>query len=136
MAVDSLFKLFIFLFIKGNLLAEGVLILSHQMLRLHESILLHLINLQLLQWNIHSFSLELSSQELVLLLQFIDDSPLEDLIRPLVFRLELEIMVLEDNTCLVIWDLFVDILHFLMGWHLHLLYNAVLIVFVFLLCWF
>lgn len=136
MAVDSLFKLFIFLFIKGNLLAEGVLILSHQMLRLHESILLHLINLQLLQWNIHSFSLELSSQELVLLLQFIDDSPLEDLIRPLVFRLELEIMVLENHTCLVIWDLLVDILHFLVGWHLHLFYNAMFIIFVFLLCWF
>ena len=133
MIVHSFFQLFILLLIEGYLFSEGVLIFSNQVLGLHEGILLHLIYLQLLQRNIHAFPLELSPQELILLLQLVDDPPLEDLVCPLVLGLELEIVVLEDHSGFVVSYLLIDILHFLVGRHLHLLNDAVLIVFVFLL---
>lgn len=133
MIVHSFFQLFVLLLIEGYLFSEGVLIFSNQVLGFHEGILLHLIYLQLLQRNIHAFPLELSPQELILLLQLIDDPPLEDLVCPLVLGLELEIVVLEDHSGFVVRNLLIDILHFLVGRHFHLLDDAVLVVFVFLL---
>lgn len=133
MVIHSFFQLFVLLLIEGYLFPEGVLIFSNQMLRLHERILLHLVNLQLLQRNVHAFPLELSPQELILLLQLVDDPPLEDLVCPFVLGLEFEIVVLEDHSSFVVRNLLIDILHFLVGGHLHLLYDAMLIVFVFLL---
>lgn len=97
MAIDAFFKLFILILVEGEFFGVGVVIPGHQVLALHQCLLLHLVDLQLLQRNVDSLALQLPPQELVLLLQLIYDSSFEDLIGFAVLGAELKVVGLSDN---------------------------------------
>jgi hypothetical protein len=98
------------------------------MFAFHQCLLLHLVNLYLFQWNIDSLSFQFPSQKLVFFFELVYDSPLEYLVGLFVLGLEVEVVHLEDHLRLVVGDLLIEILHFLVSWHLHALEGIVLVI--------